>query len=67
MSREDRVTPKPIEGAKEELAPSWRRADPRKTVTHSWKSTPMVINTVDTASRWHHPDITASYGWVEVR
>jgi 4a-hydroxytetrahydrobiopterin dehydratase len=29
----------------------------------------MVINTVGHLSEaaWHHPDITASYAWVEVR
>ncbi|MEX1059597.1 MAG: 4a-hydroxytetrahydrobiopterin dehydratase, partial [Methyloceanibacter sp.] len=37
--------------------------------TNSWKGTLMVINTVGHLSEaaWHHPDITASYAWVEVR
>ncbi len=37
--------------------------------THGWKSTLMVINTVAhlAEAAWHHPDITASYAWVEVR
>ena len=37
--------------------------------THSWKGTLMVINTVGhlAEAAWHHPDITASYAWVEVR
>lgn len=37
--------------------------------TASWKSTLMVINTVGhlAEAAWHHPDITASYAWVEVR
>lgn len=37
--------------------------------THSWKSTLMVINTVGhlAEAAWHHPDLTASYAWVEVR
>lgn len=41
----------------------------RKYKTHSWKGTLMVINTVGHLSEaaWHHPDITASYAWVEVR
>ena len=41
----------------------------RKYKTQSWKSTLMVINTVGHLSEvaWHHPDITASYAWVEVR
>ena len=52
--------------------PSWRLEDGfiRKTYkTHSWKGTLMVINTVGhlAEAAWHHPDITASYAWVEVR
>jgi 4a-hydroxytetrahydrobiopterin dehydratase len=41
----------------------------RKYKTHSWKSTLMIINTVGhlAEAAWHHPDITASYAWVEVR
>jgi 4a-hydroxytetrahydrobiopterin dehydratase len=41
----------------------------RKYKTHSWKGTLMVINTVGhlAEAAWHHPDITASYAWVEVR
>ena len=41
----------------------------RKYRTASWKSTLMVINTVGhlAEAAWHHPDISASYGWVEVR
>ena len=41
----------------------------RKYKTHSWKSTLMVINTVGhlAEAAWHHPDITPSYAWVEVR
>jgi 4a-hydroxytetrahydrobiopterin dehydratase len=41
----------------------------RKYKTHSWKSTLMVINAVGhlAEAAWHHPDITASYAWVEVR
>lgn len=37
--------------------------------THSWKSTLMVINAVGhlAEAAWHHPDLTASYAWVEVR
>jgi 4a-hydroxytetrahydrobiopterin dehydratase len=52
--------------------PSWHYAEGfiRRTYkTHSWKSTLMVINTVGhlAEAAWHHPDITASYAWVEVR
>ena len=37
--------------------------------TSSWKGTLMVINAVGhlAEAAWHHPDITASYAWVEVR
>jgi 4a-hydroxytetrahydrobiopterin dehydratase len=44
----------------------WIRRDYR---THGWKSTLMVINTVGhlAEAAWHHPDLTASYAWVEVR
>lgn len=52
--------------------PNWRLEDGwiRRTYkTHSWKGTLMVIATVGHLSEaaWHHPDITASYAWVEVR
>jgi len=52
--------------------PTWRLEDGfiRRTYkTASWKSTLMVINTVGhlAEAAWHHPDITASYAWVEVR
>ena len=41
----------------------------RKYRTNSWKGTLMVINTVGhlAEAAWHHPDITASYAWVEVQ
>lgn len=37
--------------------------------THGWKGTLMVINAVGhlAEAAWHHPDLTASYAWVEVR
>jgi 4a-hydroxytetrahydrobiopterin dehydratase len=37
--------------------------------TYGWKGTLMVINTVGhlAEAAWHHPDIAASYAWVEVR
>lgn len=48
------------------LEDGWIR---RKYRTASWKSTLMVINTVGhlAEAAFHHPDITASYAWVEVR
>jgi 4a-hydroxytetrahydrobiopterin dehydratase len=52
--------------------PQWRLEDGwiRRTYkTSSWKGTLMVINTIGhlAEAAWHHPDITASYAWVEVR
>lgn len=52
--------------------PAWKLEDGfiRRTYkTSGWKSTLMVINTVGhlAEAAWHHPDITASYAWVEVR
>ena len=52
--------------------PTWRLEDGwiRRTYkTHGWKSTLMVINTVGhlAEAAFHHPDISASYAWVEVR
>ena len=52
--------------------PHWHLEDGwirRKYKTNSWKGTLMVINTVGhlAEAAWHHPDITASYAWVEVR
>ncbi|MGO8844858.1 MAG: 4a-hydroxytetrahydrobiopterin dehydratase, partial [Methylocella sp.] len=37
--------------------------------TAGWKGTLMVINTVGhlAEAAWHHPDLTASYAWVEIR
>lgn len=56
----------------EKNLPKWRLEDGwiRRTYkTASWKSTLMVINTVGhlAEAAWHHPDLTASYAWVEVR
>ncbi|MBO0734242.1 MAG: 4a-hydroxytetrahydrobiopterin dehydratase [Methylocapsa sp.] len=41
----------------------------RKYRTASWKGTLMLINTVGhlAEAAWHHPDIAASYAWVEVK
>lgn len=52
--------------------PHWRIENGwirRKYKTNSWKGTLMVINAVGhlAEAAWHHPDITASYAWVEVR
>lgn len=52
--------------------PHWRLENGsigRKYRTNSWKGTLMVINTVGhlAEAAWHHPDLAASYDWVEVR
>ena len=52
--------------------PRWRLEDgwiKRTFKTHGWKGTLMVINTVGhlAEAAWHHPDLTASYAFVEVR
>lgn len=52
--------------------PHWYLEDgwiKRKYKTNGWKGTLMVINTIGhlAEAAWHHPDITASYAWVEVR
>lgn len=56
----------------QQILPRWRFEDGwirRKYKTNSWKGTLMVINTVGhlAEAAWHHPDLTASYAWVEVR
>ncbi|MEA2930216.1 MAG: 4a-hydroxytetrahydrobiopterin dehydratase [Hyphomicrobiales bacterium] len=41
----------------------------RRYTTAGWKGTLMVINAVGhlAEAAWHHPEIAASYAWVEVR
>ena len=73
MSKDDKVfTEEEIKERIKKDIPHWRYEDKwirRKYKTQSWKSTLMVINTVGHLSEaaWHHPDITASYAWVEIR
>jgi 4a-hydroxytetrahydrobiopterin dehydratase len=52
--------------------PHWRYENGwirRKFKTHSWKGTLMAINAVGhlAEAAWHHPDIAASYAWLEVK
>jgi 4a-hydroxytetrahydrobiopterin dehydratase len=52
--------------------PRWTLANGaicRRYKTAGWKGTLMVINAVGhlAEAAWHHPDIAASYPWVEVR
>ena len=61
-----------IEERLTQILPRWRLEDGwirRKNKTNSWKGTLMVINAVGhlAEAAWHHPDLTASYAWVEVR
>lgn len=61
-----------IEERLTQILPRWRLEDGwirRKYKTNSWKGTLMVINAVGhlAEAAWHHPDLTASYAWVEVR
>ena len=56
----------------EQNLPKWRLENGwiRRTYkTAGWKGTLMLISTVGhlAEAAWHHPDITASYAWVEVR
>jgi 4a-hydroxytetrahydrobiopterin dehydratase len=52
--------------------PRWRHEDGsirRRYDTGGWRATLMAINAVGhlAEAAWHHPEIAASYGWVEVR
>jgi 4a-hydroxytetrahydrobiopterin dehydratase len=63
------------EEVKDRLArelPQWALEDghiTRRYRTAGWKGTLMVINAVGhlAEAAWHHPDISASFPWVEVR
>ncbi len=71
--REEAMDPAKVEAWLSEHCPKWKLDDDgwikRTYKTASWKGTLMVINTVGhlAEAAWHHPDITASYAWVEVR
>ncbi len=73
MSKEEKAIPENevVERLAREL-PHWRYENGwirRKYKTHSWKGTLMAINTVGhlAEAAWHHPDIAASYAFVEVK
>ncbi len=73
MSTEEKPLPENevVERLAREL-PHWRYENGwirRRYKTHSWKGTLMVVNTVGhlAEAAWHHPDIAASYAWVEVK
>ncbi|MBB6309513.1 4a-hydroxytetrahydrobiopterin dehydratase [Xanthobacter tagetidis] len=72
VDRKHTFTPDEIAARLSAALPHWRYEDGwiRRTYkTASWKGTLMVINTVGhlAEAAWHHPDLTASYAWVEVR
>ncbi len=71
-SKERVYEPGEIEARLKSELPHWRYENGwirRRFRTASWKGTLMVINAVGhlAEAAWHHPDITASYAWVEVR
>lgn len=52
--------------------PRWQYRDGsivRRFETHGWKGTVLAIGAIGhlAEAAWHHPDIAASWGWVEVR
>lgn len=72
MAADKVYTPEEIEERLRRDLPGWYLEDGwirRKYRTNSWKGTLMVINAVGHVAEaaWHHPDLTASYAWVEVR
>jgi 4a-hydroxytetrahydrobiopterin dehydratase len=70
--REKTYKDQEIEARLKTELPRWHYRDGficRKYQTHGWKGTLMAINAVGhlAEAAWHHPDIHASYAWVEVR
>lgn len=72
MAKEERAYPESeILARLEQELPHWRYENGwirRKYKTYGWKGTLMVINAVGhlAEAAWHHPDLKASYAWVEV-
>ena len=71
-SKERVYQPDEIEARLKRELPHWRYENGwiRRTFrTSGWKGTLMVINAVGhlAEAAWHHPDIAASYAWVEVK
>src|SRR5689334_24116979 len=70
--KERAYEPAEIEAKLSRELPHWRYENGwirRRFRTASWKGTLMVINAVGhlAEAAWHHPDIAASYAWVEVK
>ena len=71
-SKERVYEPDEIEARLKRELPHWRYENGwiRRTFrTSGWKGTLMVINAVGhlAEAAWHHPDLAASYAWVEVK
>ncbi len=71
-SKERVYEPDEIEARLKRELPHWAYENGwirRKFRTSGWKGTLMVINAVGhlAEAAWHHPDIAASYAWVEVK
>jgi 4a-hydroxytetrahydrobiopterin dehydratase len=65
-------TAEEIEARLKDGLPHWKyeREWLRRTYrTAGWKGTLMVVNAIGhlAEAAWHHPDMTMSYAWVEVR
>ena len=61
-----------VEERLKEQLPSWTQQDGwlrRKYKTSGWKGTLMVVNTIGhlAEAAWHHPDLTVSYAFVNVK
>lgn len=70
--KETPYEPAEIEERLRRELPHWRYENGwiRRTYrTASWKGTLMAINAVGhlAEAAWHHPDLRASYAWVEVK
>src|SRR6516164_4017877 len=71
-SKERTYEPDEIEARLKRELPHWRYENGwirRRFRTASWKGTLMVINAVGhlAEAAWHHPDLAASYAFVEVK
>jgi 4a-hydroxytetrahydrobiopterin dehydratase len=61
-----------VEARLREELPTWTQQDGwlrRKYKTSGWKGTLMVVNTIGhlAEAAWHHPDLTVSYAFVNVK
>lgn len=71
-SKETIITNDEIARRLTQQLPLWTYEDgwlKRTYKTHSWKGTLMAVTTIGhlAESAWHHPDMTLSYAWLEVR